>query len=189
MALSESEIRRRLCKGEDQFVERKRGVQSDETRKTLVAFANSVPEGEHAILFLGIDDKGNFTGVTGTDSIQKTIRNIAKNDCYPPIKCTSVVLQESGKTVVAVVVESSKDKPHFAGPAYVRSGSESVKASPELYEDLDCVSQRQGQKDNCGEGQSSLLGVEETEGCSQSVVSDFSIRGLHTSESKRISNY
>ena len=38
--------------------------------------------------------------------------------------------------VVAVVVGASNDKPHFAGPAYVRQGSESVKASKRLFEEL-----------------------------------------------------
>ena len=38
------------------------------------------------------------------------------------------VLEVEGKRVVAVEVAHSKDKPHFAGPAYIRSGSRSVKA-------------------------------------------------------------
>ena len=37
---------------------------------------------------------------------------------------------------LSVVVPASEKRPHFAGPAFVRRGSESVVASPELYEEL-----------------------------------------------------
>lgn len=135
--LTEADIRGKLLSAEDHFVERKReGANAAEIRKTLVAFANSLPEGQHALLFLGVGDRGEIAGVADTDSLQRTVRNTAENDCYPPVKCTCVVLREDGLPVVAVVVESSKERPHFTGPAYVRRGSESVKASPALYEDL-----------------------------------------------------
>jgi len=38
--------------------------------------------------------------------------------------------------VVAVIVQASHNKPHFAGPAFVRSGSESKKASEEIFNRL-----------------------------------------------------
>ena len=60
----------------------------------------------------------------------------AGEDCYPTIRPTMTALPLEEKWVVAVEVGYSGDKPHFAGPAYVRSGSRSVKASAELYRDL-----------------------------------------------------
>ncbi|MHB8347387.1 MAG: RNA-binding domain-containing protein [Acidiferrobacterales bacterium] len=42
----------------DNFVERKlEGVTNAELRQTVSAFANTVPEGRHAVLFIGLHDK------------------------------------------------------------------------------------------------------------------------------------
>lgn len=127
-----------LSKHEDNFVERKsEGVTASELRQTVCAFANSVPEGRHGVLFVGIHDKtGDITGVGNTDQLQKRVREAAQNDCYPPITYTAAVLTVEGKQVVAVIVPQSADKPHFSGPAYVRIGSESPKASQQQYEEL-----------------------------------------------------
>src|SRR5688572_3240933 len=91
-------LRRRLRNREDGFIERKpEGVSTEDIRKTLVAFANSVPEGEQAILYIGVSDDGTPLGVSNTDSLQKNIRRIAEGKCYPPIKTnTCIVFDESG---------------------------------------------------------------------------------------------
>ena len=124
---------------EDNFIERKpEGVSPSELRQTVCAFANTVPEGSVAVLFIGVHDKtGERLGVANPDQLQKRIRDACQGDCYPPITYTSEVLPpEDGKIVVAVVVPPSDAKPHFAGPAYVRVGSESPKASSQQYEEL-----------------------------------------------------
>lgn len=123
---------------EDSFVERKpQGVKTSELRRTVGAFANSVPEGRVAVLFIGLQDTtGEVLGVDNTDHLQKRIRDVCQGDCYPAIDCTSEVLAVGEKKVVAVVIPPSNAKPHFTGPAYVRVGSESVKASPQQYDDL-----------------------------------------------------
>ena len=52
--MTREELLKRLKDHEDNFTERKlEGAKSAELRKTLVAFANSVPEGRLAILFIG----------------------------------------------------------------------------------------------------------------------------------------
>ncbi|MGE0643791.1 MAG: helix-turn-helix domain-containing protein [Nitrospira sp.] len=129
----------RLKDHEDGFTERKpegAGSANAELRKTLVAFANSVPEGKTAILFIGVSDTGTPLGVKNPDSLQKTIREVSERDCFPPITCQVRVFESDGKILLAVLVTTSKERPHFAGPAYVRVGSESVKASPKVYEEL-----------------------------------------------------
>jgi hypothetical protein len=89
------------------------------------------------VLFVGIHDKtGEVLGVEKTDQLQKRLREICQSDCYPPINYTSEVLAVGDKKVVAVVIPFSKEKPHFTGPAYVRVGSESPKASARQYEEL-----------------------------------------------------
>lgn len=106
---------------EDGYTERKRdGTSGSELRRTIVAFANSVPEGRNGILYIGVTDKGRILGVDSPDSLQKTVRSQAEQECYPPIRVTSEVLTVDGRHVVAVIVPHSPSKPHFAGHAYVR---------------------------------------------------------------------
>ena len=76
-------------------------------------------------------------GISNPDSLQKTIREIAGKDCYPSIvRYQTRVFESEGKTLLAVVVEASNERPHFSGPAFVRVGSESVMASQRVYEEL-----------------------------------------------------
>lgn len=129
----------RLKDHEDGFTERKpegAGSANAELRKTLVAFANSVPEGKTAILFIGISDTGTLLGIKNPDSLQKTIREVSERDCFPPITCQIRIFESEGKSLLAALVTASKDRPHFSGPAYVRVGAESVKASPKVYDEL-----------------------------------------------------
>lgn len=135
--MSVEQLRALLKDPEDSFIERKpESVNRAEIRQTVVAFANSVPEGREAVLFIGVLDKGEIEGVTDPDGRQKLVREVCERDCYPPIKYHVEVLKEGDKVVVAVVVPPSDRRPHFAGPAYVRRGSESVSASDEMYEEL-----------------------------------------------------
>lgn len=135
--ISEEKIRERLKNSEDRFTERKsQGVSTEDICKILSAFANSLPDGQEGVLFIGISDKGDLAGVDNPDKLQKNIRKLAEARCYPPIPVQSQVLNESGVNIICVIVFSSRNKPHFAAPAYVRIGSESVAASREIFEEL-----------------------------------------------------
>ena len=134
---TKNELLARMIGPEDNFTERKsQGVNASELRRTMVAFANSVPEGREAILFVGIGSDGEIGGVTNPDELQLRVGRICAEDCYPPIWFRAEVLDCAGAHVVAFVVPSSNIRPHFAGPAYVRRGSASVVATEEVYEDL-----------------------------------------------------
>lgn len=127
----------RLKDKEDGLTERKPdGVNSADIRRTLVALANSVSDNQKGVLFIGVSDAGKVSGVANPDSFQKKVRALSEKECYPPIQCQIYVLDTEGKSVVAVVVEASPNRPHFSGPAYVRRGSESVVASEDVYNDL-----------------------------------------------------
>ena len=131
------ELLARLSTKEDNFTERKpEGASAYEFRKTIVAFANSLPENQTGVLFIGVRDDGTVAGVSGVDSLQKTIRKICETDCYPPIKPSCAVLTVGSKDVVAIEISASNQRPHFAGPAFVRVGSESKAATPEVYQEL-----------------------------------------------------
>lgn len=135
--IQDGEIRRRLDDREDRFTERKpEGAGKGDFKRTIVAFANSVPSNRTAILYVGVSDSGAILGVKNVDEMQKAIRKIAENECYPPIYVGMEVIDVEGKSVLGVTVDSSQTRPHFAGPAYVRRNSESVAATPALYEEL-----------------------------------------------------
>src|SRR2546423_2466542 len=135
--MTDEELKRRLSDFEDGWTERKENInRTDDIRKALVAFANSVPDGEEAVLFVGVADDGNIIGVDNPESIQKSVSKTAFEWCYPPIKHTARVIELNDKHVVAVIVQASHNKPHFAGPAFIRSGSQSKKASEEVFNQL-----------------------------------------------------
>jgi hypothetical protein len=134
--MTRDELLRRLSDHEDNFIERKLdGVHDRDIRKTVVAFANSVTPDRAGILFIGIADNGNVVGCINPDDKQKKVRK-ACDDCFPAIKFVSEVLSISGRSVVAVIVPFSPDKPHFSAPAYVRRGSESIAASSAALDQL-----------------------------------------------------
>lgn len=141
-----AELLQRLADEEDNFVERKpAGVNRAEIRRTATAFANQLEADETGVLFIGIANNGDVVGVEDTDALQKRIRMACHQECYPSIEYTATVVPHDGKNILAVVVPASTTKPHFSGPAYVRVGSESVKASAEQYEQL--IASR---NDKCG---------------------------------------
>jgi len=122
---------------EDNFIERKtQSVKGHELRQTLVAFSNSLSDSDTGVLFIGVEDKsGSILGIGDPDALQKRVGE-AGEECYPAIHPLMTVLEVDGKRILAVEVGYSREKPHFVGPAYTRSGSRSVKASDKLYREL-----------------------------------------------------
>jgi predicted HTH transcriptional regulator len=121
---------------EDGLLERK--VESDlkDLLKTVVAFANSVRPGHKATILIGERDDGSIQGVTNPDRIQQKVRETC-NDVYPDIVWDSEVYEkEEGKFCVRVEIEYSGNTPHFGGPAWVRDGASSVKASAAVFQKL-----------------------------------------------------
>lgn len=134
MPTNREELTARLRLHEDSFVERK--LEGHDIMPTIVGFANSVPTGRDAILFIGVRDNGEVVGVKNADSLQKKLQKSCKTDCYPPIACFTELLVVDEKQIVAVVIPPSLNRPHFAGPAYIRKGSTTVAASEEAFADL-----------------------------------------------------
>jgi len=124
----------RLRDHEDSFVERK--LEGADLKRTIVAFANSLPTGREAVIYVGVGDDGQIRGVSNPDSLQKKLRRICVEECYPSVQFTTEILRVENTAILAVVIPPSSDKPHFAGPAYIRRGSESISASRELFQDL-----------------------------------------------------
>ena len=134
---NDQQLLTRIAQGEGELTEFKSTAKNKaELRKTIVAFANSVQDGNVGTLFVGVSDKGNILGVNGLDSLQIKINDICTKECYPIITHKCRILTEEAKNILIVFVPYSTERPHFAGAAYVRRGSQSIAASKELYDDL-----------------------------------------------------
>jgi hypothetical protein len=134
-----SQLLTRLAQSEDPWVERKKSYNERDVKRTIVGFANSVAEGQEAVLFIGAENSGQHSGVADADDLQKKISGHVGR-CYPPIKYQTCVLpvESGGKDIeiLAVIVPYSENRPHFSGPAYIRKGSETQKASAETFQEL-----------------------------------------------------
>jgi predicted HTH transcriptional regulator len=134
--LNDQELLLRLRNFEDNFVERKTSGDSKDWLKTVVAFANSTPIGYPALLFIGVKDDGTPEEKTvDLDTLQRTFNEKVK-DAYPPIYRVTKILNVGGKQLLAVVVPGSEQRPHFAGQAFIRKGSQTVGASDEQFANL-----------------------------------------------------
>jgi hypothetical protein len=66
---------------------------------------------------------------------KKTVR--AECDkIYPPISFRTEVYEKTGNYCVRVDIDYSGETPHFSGPAWVRRGSETIRASEEIFQKL-----------------------------------------------------
>jgi hypothetical protein len=123
-------------KVEDSLLERKTESYSPEDfLRTFVAFANSVRPGETAIVLIGEDNDGDAVGLSNPDAFQIKIRKIV-DKIYPAIDWRSETYEKDGHTCLRVEIKFSGDTPHFGGGAWVRKGSESVKAPDEMFQKL-----------------------------------------------------
>jgi len=131
-----NELKERLRDHEDGWVERKtKNIKDEEILEALVGLANSVPVGQHGLLVIGVSDDGKFVGVDNTDKPQKKIHRLSEW-CFPTVEYQARVLEEFGLHVVVVMIPANKERPHFAGPAYVRIGSQFQKSSQKKFNEL-----------------------------------------------------
>jgi schlafen family protein len=128
---SSKELLARLRDTEDHLVERKSTGDKD-WLPAAVAFANSVPIGYPAILFIGVKDDGTIEGKANFETLQQTF-NRELNKAFPPIFYVPRVVQDEGKECLAVIIPGSSERPHFAGPSYVRVGAETRQASEQQF--------------------------------------------------------
>lgn len=102
---------------------------------TFVAFANSVPPDETALVLIGETDKGEVVGVKNPDGMQKRVRKIFDN-IYPTPFWKQNLYGEGECKCIRVEIRNNGMAPHFAGAAWVRKGSETVKATDEMLQRL-----------------------------------------------------
>jgi schlafen family protein len=120
---------------EDSFIERKPSSDPSDWVRTIVAFANSAPLDRCAVLYIGVRDDGTVQGLDKLDALQKTLEGKMK-PVHPPVSYQTRSLAEEGREYLCVIVPGSENRPHFAGPAYVRVGSQTFAASAQQHESL-----------------------------------------------------
>lgn len=136
VTMSDADLLARMKNYEDHFVERKTSGDAKDILKTIIGFANSAPLDLPAILYIGVRDSGEIeTPQVNLDSLQKTVNKELRR-AYPPIACFQKIVEDTGRQALAVIVFGSENRPHFAGPSYVRSGSETFEASDEQFNEL-----------------------------------------------------
>lgn len=124
-----------VWQAEDSLKEKK--VESDlkDLLKTMVAFANSVAPGDTAKIFIGEKDDGTVQGVTNSDNIQKSVTKEAEK-IYPEIYYSTEVYERESKQCVRVDIKHNGLAPHFGGAAWVRKGTETIRATEEIYQQM-----------------------------------------------------
>lgn len=133
MHLSDADLLIRLTNPEDQFTERKSASDKRGWVRTAVGFANSVPIGYPAVLFIGAKPDGTPENViTNFDEYQQTFSR-ELGQAYPPIPHFPKILTIGNKSVLAIIIPGSPNRPHFAGHSYIRVGSETRQASEEQF--------------------------------------------------------
>lgn len=115
---------------------------TDSFEKEVIAFLNS-RDGGAAII--GVGTKGALLGVDDADSLQLKIKDRLKQNITPSTMglFDVVLLQESGKTLIKVIVASGSEKPYYLSKmgmsskgCYIRIGSASEPMTGNMIEDL-----------------------------------------------------
>lgn len=102
---------------------------SKKIAKSLVAFANT----DGGRLLVGVKDNGKIAGIK-TDEEFYMVEAAAKIYSDPPVNFSTQQWQVEGKTVLEILIEPSKTKPHFAKDengkwlAYLRVYDENILA-------------------------------------------------------------
>jgi hypothetical protein len=134
--LTDAELIARLTQTEDSFVERKSQSDKSGWLRTTVAFANSTPIGLPSVLFIGVSNDGQ---ISANVDVEKTLQAFSDHigaHAWPPIYALARELTHAGRSCVAAIVPGSVERPHFAGRAYVREGTQTKDASMDQFERL-----------------------------------------------------
>ena len=124
----DEEILQRLTNTEDHLTERKSKPHRDQCSEAIVAFANSALPNKPGILYVGVSDKGEILQDKAPESCQHDITAWG-NGCFPELPVITRTLTKDGKEFLAVVVQLSEVRPHFARPAFKRQGAKTIPAS------------------------------------------------------------
>lgn len=129
--LTDEDIISRLTAVEDGTTERKSASDYRDWVKTVVAFSNSLAIDQPGILYINVFDNGVIQEQPQDfERLQKKVTGEISN-IFPPVNPTILVREKDGRQFIAVIVYGSRERPHFAGKSYTRSGTQTLDASEE----------------------------------------------------------
>ncbi|MFQ5627116.1 MAG: RNA-binding domain-containing protein [bacterium] len=128
------EIQKLAIQGEGQKVEFKRSMAELETIvRAITAFANA----DGGVVLLGVRDSGEVIGVEIGDQTKERLSAAITDATDPIIYPVIEMITVEGKTVIAIKVEASENRPHlYKGRAYKRVGATDTQLSRDAYEKL-----------------------------------------------------
>jgi len=108
--VSQKELQQMILKGEHQNQSYKfANTDTKSIARTIAAFANT--DGGH--LFFGVKDNGNIVGIE-SDETDQMVESAANSQCRPSVPFETKKWDIDGKTVLEVIIEKSKKRPHAA---------------------------------------------------------------------------
>ena len=127
-----AEIQTRIAAGEDSTTQFKQDItEADRLAEELAAFSNA----EGGILFIGIADNGEVTGLSDqqVNRLNQLVSNAANENIKPPIYPLTETLNLNGKHVMIVNVRKGGSRPYQTnkGIYLTKSGNDKRKMSPE----------------------------------------------------------
>jgi ATP-dependent DNA helicase RecG len=128
--MTETELRRRINRGEDIHTEFKVALPDNEfLAKSIVCFANT----NGGQLIIGVDDAGSLVGVTDLDSAMRIVDDVTFNRCEPPITVVEETVTTEDKTILIVNIPKGTQRPYRTGSGlyYIRSTNKCRQASRE----------------------------------------------------------
>lgn len=133
--MTDSELEELLDDLESDRVERKQSdSEGDKLRQAICAFANDLPCHEQpGVLFVGVDDDGNPTGLSVTDRLLQKLASMRDDGNILPFPSLDVQKRQlKGHEVAVIIVHPSGAPPvRFKGTIWIRSGPRRGIASPD----------------------------------------------------------
>jgi ATP-dependent DNA helicase RecG len=135
VTFTEEEIESLIASGESDRIECKESASDkDKICEAICAFANDLPRhDEPGIVVVGVDDRGNPTGIVVTDKLLRDLADLRSNGNIHPFPSMTVEKRQFREREVAVVtVEPSSSPPvRFRGRTWIRVGSRRSVATAE----------------------------------------------------------
>ncbi|NOT59011.1 MAG: transcriptional regulator [Acidobacteria bacterium] len=131
--MTNQELEQLLQDMESDRVERKASISDpDKICQAICAFANDLPNYQlPGVIFVGIHDNGNCTGLTITDKLLLTLADMRANGNIVPFPTMTVQKHTLNHCEVAVIVVQPADAPpvRFKGCVWIRVGPRRAQAA------------------------------------------------------------
>jgi hypothetical protein len=122
--MNSERVKQLLAAEESEILERKSSLQRDELAKSMVAFANDMYGHGGGHLIIGQAPDKTLVGLgKSDDEVQRSIVDIARNNCRPVVPISVECVEQDGKRIAIVEIPTSPARPHFVGHSWVRMGS------------------------------------------------------------------